>query len=175
MIQENNMVTTLRKGRAKLSTDMEAEEVGVGERPVRKPASKQKKIVAAKNPKSPDSLKTSPGVAENENSRKAGRRGKVANETDKVAKTDRAVKAAKPGKAYNTADTGTTSPETKKNKLRRDNYSIPESEHKQLAVLKKRCTDQGRAIKKSYLLRAGIVALTRMNDKEFLSAIERIK
>jgi hypothetical protein len=175
MIQENNMVTTLRKGRAKLSTDMEAEEVGVGERPVRKPASKQKKIVAAKNPKSPDSLKTSPGLTENENSRKSERRGKVAKETDKVAKTDKAVKAAKSGKAYSTADTGTTPPETKKNKLRRDSYSIPESEHKQLAVLKKRCADQGRPIKKSYLLRAGIQALTRMNDNEFFTAIKRIK
>ncbi len=63
----------------------------------------------------------------------------------------------------------------KKNKLRRDSYSIPESEHKQLAVLKKRCAEQGRPIKKSYLLRAGIQVLTRMNDNEFFTAIERIK
>ena len=42
-------------------------------------------------------------------------------------------------------------------------------------MLKKRCTDQGRPLKKSYLLRAGILALTRMNDNEFFSAIERIK
>jgi hypothetical protein len=104
--------------------------------------------------------------------RKPARRGRIANETDKAAKTDKAVKAVRDVEVE--ADiTANSTP--KKNKLRRDSYSIPESEHKQLAVLKKRCTDQGRAIKKSYLLRAGIVALTRMNDKEFLSAIECIK
>jgi hypothetical protein len=175
MIQENTMTTTSRKVRAKLGTDMETEEVGAGEKRVRKPTSKQENVVAAKSPKSPASLKTGPSVTENEKPRKPERRGKVTNETDKVAKTDKAVKPAKSGKAYNTANTDNTSPETKKNKLRRDSYSIPESEHKQLAVLKKRCTDQGRPIKKSYLLRAGIAALTRMNDNEFFSAIERIK
>ena len=156
---------------------MEKEEVvGAEEKPVRKPAPKQKKVIAAKSLKSSAPLKTGQSAAESEMPRKPARRGKIANETDKVAKTDKAVKAVRDvelDKADKADITANSTP--KKNKLRRDSYSIPESEHKQLAVLKKRCADQGRPIKKSYLLRAGIQALTRMNDNEFFTAIERIK
>ncbi|SFH13907.1 hypothetical protein SAMN05216299_10182 [Nitrosospira sp. Nsp14] len=177
------MTMTSRKGRAKSSTDMEKEEaVGAEEKPVRKPAPKQKKVIAAKSLKSSAPLKTGQSAAESEMPRKPARRGKIANETDKaaktdkVAKTDKAVKAVRDvelDKADKTDITANSTP--KKNKLRHDSYSIPENEHKQLAVLKKRCADQGRPIKKSYLLRAGIQALTRMNDNEFFNAIERIK
>ena len=174
------MIPTPRNGRAKLSANMEKEEVvGAEEKPVRKPAPKQKKVVAAKSLKSSAPLKTGQSSVESETPRKPARRGKIANETDKAAKTDKAVKAVKAvraikeDKAEKVDITANSTP--KKNKLRRDSYSIPESEHKQLTVLKKRCADQGRPIKKSYLLRAGIQALTRMNDKEFFTAIERIK
>jgi hypothetical protein len=57
----------------------------------------------------------------------------------------------------------------------RDSYSIPETEHKQIAALKKRCVDQGKPVKKSYLLRAGLQTLVQMDDKELVTAVERIK
>ena len=168
------MTPTPRNGRAKLSANMEKEEVvGAEEKPVRKPAPKQKKVVAARRLKSSAPVKTGQSAAESETSRKPTRRGKIANEADKAGKTDRAVKAVRDVEVDKANITANSTP--KKNKLRRDSYSIPESEHKQLTVLKKRCADQGRPIKKSYLLRAGIQALTRMNDKEFFTAIERIK
>jgi hypothetical protein len=167
------MTPAPRNRRRNLSANMETEEaVGAEEKPVRKPAPKQKKVIAAKSLKSSAPLKTGQSAAESEMPRKPARRGKIANETDKAAKTDKAVKAVRDVEVE--ADiTANSTP--KKNKLRRDSYSIPESEHKQLAVLKKRCADQGRPIKKSYLLRAGIQALTRMNDNEFFTAIKRIK
>lgn len=174
------MTPTRRNGRANLSANIEKEEVvGTDEKPGRKSVPKQKKVVAAKSLKSSAPLKTGQSAAESETPRKPARRGKIANETDKAAKTDKAVKAVKAvrdvevDKADKADITANSTP--KKNKLRRDSYSIPESEHKQLAVLKKRCANQGRPIKKSYLLRAGIQALTRMNDNEFFTAIERIK
>ena len=174
------MTPTPRNGRAKLSANMEKEEVvGAEEKPVHKPAPKQKKFVAATSLKSSAALKTGQSAAESETPPKPARRGKIANEADRTAKTDKAVKAVKAVRADKTDKTdkadNTANSTPKKNKLRRDSYSIPESEHKQLAVLKKRCADQGRPIKKSYLLRAGIQALTRMNDNEFFTAIERIK
>jgi hypothetical protein len=88
------------------------------------------------------------------------RQAKVAIESPRGNKTDKtAYVAAAP----------------KKNKLRRDSYSIPESEHKQLVALKKRCIDLGALLKKSYLLRAGIQVLALMDDKELLAAIGRVK
>jgi hypothetical protein len=67
------------------------------------------------------------------------------------------------------------SAKTKKPKLVRDSYTIPESEHKQLAALKERCLGLGKALKKSELLRAGIHALVLMSDAEFLAAVSRVK
>ena len=177
------MTPTPRNGRRNLSANMEKEEVvGAEEKPVRKPAPKQKKVIAAKSLKSSAPLKTGQSAAESEMPRKPARRGKIANETDKAAKTDKVAKTDKAVKAVRDVELDkadkadiTANSTPKKNKLRRDSYSIPENEHKQLVVLKKRCADQGRPIKKSYLLRAGIQALTRMNDNEFFTAIERIK
>ena len=63
----------------------------------------------------------------------------------------------------------------KKNKRIRDSYSIPESEHKQISMLKKRCLDQGRPVKKSEVLRAGILVLAQMDDTELLAVMERIE
>lgn len=63
----------------------------------------------------------------------------------------------------------------KKNKRIRDSYSIPESEHKQISMLKKRCLDQGRPTKKSEILRAGILVLAQMDDAELLAVMERIE
>ncbi|SEN97429.1 hypothetical protein SAMN05216404_10994 [Nitrosospira multiformis] len=62
----------------------------------------------------------------------------------------------------------------KKNKRIRDSYSIPENEHKQISMLKKRCLDQGRRAKKSQILRAGILVLAQMDDTELLAVMERI-
>lgn len=72
------------------------------------------------------------------------------------------------GEFFNTA-------RPKKNKRIRDSYSIPESEHKQISMLKKRCLDQGRPVKKSEVLRAGILVLTQMDDAELLAVMERIE
>ena len=92
------MTPTPRNGRRNLSANMEKEEVvGAEEKPVRKPAPKQKKVIAAKSLKSSAPLKTGQSAAENEMPRKPARRGKIANETDKAAKTDKVltVKAVK--------------------------------------------------------------------------------
>ncbi len=66
----------------------------------------------------------------------------------------------------------------KKVKLVRDSYAMPEAEHQQIAVLKKRLAAKGVEVKKSELLRAGFAVLTALNDAELkavMSHIERIK
>lgn len=59
-------------------------------------------------------------------------------------------------------------------KVLRDSYSIPEDEHKAIDTLKKRCDGHGRQVKKSYLLRAGLRVLAKMDDNELLAAVERV-
>ena len=73
--------------------------------------------------------------------------------------------AAKPAKA-------------RKVKLVRDSYAMPESEYAQIGALKKRLAALGNEVKKSELLRGGIVALVTLDDaalKEMMARVERIK
>ena len=66
--------------------------------------------------------------------------------------------AAKPAKAH-------------KPKLVRDSFTMPKDEYQALDVLKGRALGLEKHVRKSELLRAGIRALSAMNDREFLKAI----
>ena len=162
------MTKTLRKEGGKPNAGKENEEAVVPGKLARKPPLRQNKA-SAKSSESTATVKSSHGVPENEKPRKPLRQPKVTSEPVKAGRTQKAEKAEKIEKAEDTA------PAPKKSKLKRDSYSIPESEHKQIALLKKRCVDQGKPIKKSYLLRAGIQVLTMMDDAELLSAVARVK
>jgi hypothetical protein len=170
LIQEKKMTKSLRTERTKSNAGKENEEAVASVKPARKPSPKPN-TASAKSSESTATVKSSHSVPVNAKPRKPVRQAKVASEPAKADK-DKAAKAAKADKADKAGDIAI---EPKKSKLRRDSYSIPESEHKQIAVLKKRCTDQGKPIKKSFLLRAGIQVLTLMDDDELLSAVGRVK
>jgi hypothetical protein len=70
--------------------------------------------------------------------------------------------AAKPAKIHKPAH---------KPKLVRDSFTIPKDEYQVLESLKARALDLGQHARKSELLRAGIRALSTMNDRAFLKAI----
>jgi hypothetical protein len=59
----------------------------------------------------------------------------------------------------------------KKVKVVRDSFTIPKSELLQIGESKKRALALGVEIKKSELIRAGLQALTRMNDAAFKKAL----
>ena len=59
----------------------------------------------------------------------------------------------------------------KKPKLVRDSYTIPKNEYEAIATLKARALKQGMAIKKSELLRAGLMTLAFMSDAAFAKAL----
>jgi hypothetical protein len=181
---EKNMTATSRRERVKLNASTENEKTTARGTRTPSPALKQNKAVGAKSAESAASVKTSQSVTEKEKPRQPVRQAKVANEPTKAARATKAAKVGEADKAVKTVKTARTSKiaeadnaatASKKNKLRRDSYSIPESEHKQIAVLKKRCMDQGTPIKKSYLLRAGLQVLTLMDDDELVVAVARVK
>lgn len=59
----------------------------------------------------------------------------------------------------------------KKPKLVRDSFTIPKNEYEAIATLKARALKQGLSIKKSELLRAGLMTLAFMSDAAFAKAV----
>jgi hypothetical protein len=62
----------------------------------------------------------------------------------------------------------------KKVKVVRDSFTIPKSELLQIGESKKRALALGVEIKKSELIRAGLQALTSMNDAAFKKALSNV-
>ena len=78
------------------------------------------------------------------------------------------VVAANPGDGHLTAD------RPKKIKLVRDNLTISKSELLMLRQLKQRLGKVGATVKKSEILRAGIMALAAMNDAALAAALAAV-
>ncbi len=62
----------------------------------------------------------------------------------------------------------------KKSKLVRDSFTIPKDEYAAIDALKARALPLGVAIKKSELLRAGLMALAAMSDAKFKAALAAV-
>jgi hypothetical protein len=71
-------------------------------------------------------------------------------------------------------DKSTSADKDKKPKLVRDSFTIPKDEYAALDTLKARAMKGGLAIKKSELLRAGLVALSKMGDADFKAALAAV-
>jgi len=61
-----------------------------------------------------------------------------------------------------------------KHKLVRDSFTIPKAEYVVLEGLKHRAAELKRPTKKSELIRAGIAALKKLGDAEFLAAVNGV-
>lgn len=62
----------------------------------------------------------------------------------------------------------------KKPKLVRDSFTMPKDEYQAIETLKMRSTGLKRSTKKSELLRAGIMALSAMSDKDFTAILAKV-
>jgi hypothetical protein len=65
-----------------------------------------------------------------------------------------------------------------KQKMVRDSFTMPADDYAKLSILKTKCLENGIEVKKSELIRAGLIALSNMPDKVLLNAVtgvERIK
>lgn len=63
---------------------------------------------------------------------------------------------------------------TKKPKLVRDSFTMPEREYALIAALKKRCLAAGVPAKKSEILRAAVANLAKLRDASVVSALRRL-
>jgi len=62
----------------------------------------------------------------------------------------------------------------KKPKLVRDSFTIPKTEYAAIDALKTRAMAQGSSVKKSELLRAGLLALQAMTEAQFKAAVAAV-
>jgi hypothetical protein len=98
--------------------------------------------------------------------------------TKPVAEKPATKAQAKPATPQASMKKSTTAPakplKDKKVKVVRDSFTIPKTELLQIAEMKKRALGLGIGIKKSELIRAGLSALTGMNEASFKKAISSV-
>ncbi len=59
-------------------------------------------------------------------------------------------------------------------KVVRDSFSMPEADYEKLIDLKKKCTASGIHVKKSELIRLGLLQLSKLSNASLLSSAKRI-
>ena len=85
----------------------------------------------------------------------------AANSTLAYVPPPRPAKAAKP-------------PKLKKPKPVRDSFTMPKGEYQLIDLLKQRAAAKQRHVKKSEILRAGILALANMTDAQLFAALDHV-
>ena len=84
------------------------------------------------------------------------------------------VKEAKAAAPVVVTEPSAKSARTNKLKLVRDSFTMPKDEYQAIDALKGRALGLEKHVRKSELLRAGIRALSAMNDRAFLKAISAV-
>lgn len=88
--------------------------------------------------------------------------------------TGRKAQARGTGKAATPPAETPASGKTKKIKVMRDSFTIPKNEFAQIAEMKKKAMGLGIDIKKSELIRAGLLLLNAMSDAAFKKALANV-
>lgn len=139
----------------------QAKPVGKSEPKIASKAAPKAKPNAATKADSTAVTKATPKTAPKTASNAAAPVGKVKTAAPKPAVNKPAVSPAKPAK-------------DKKVKVVRDSFTIPKNELLQIGESKKRALGLGVEIKKSELIRAGLQALTSLNDAAFKKALASV-
>lgn len=98
-----------------------------------------------------------------------------------ATRTETRIPAAKPAttatKAANTSKLQREQKDDtpKKIKMVRDSFSMPENDYSQFAILKRKCLLAGIPVKKSELLRAGLICLSKLSDSRLLSVVGQVE
>ncbi|MFJ1258161.1 hypothetical protein [Cupriavidus sp. CuC1] len=93
----------------------------------------------------------------------------------KPTKLEAHAEAAVPDKAVPKKAVPKKAQGAKKEKVLRDSFTMPKSDYAKIAELKQRCLDAGVHIKKSEILRAGLLLLAATSPKQFLTAVSKVE
>ena len=87
-------------------------------------------------------------------------------QTSAPTKTKLAAPSTAPGKKAKGA---------KKEKVVRDSFTMPKSDYDKIAALKLKCAENGVAVKKSELLRAGLLILATATAEQLIAAVGAVE
>lgn len=96
----------------------------------------------------------------------------------KPASTKKVAKAKRPAAAETapvSAPVQAKAKRAKKDKVVRDSFTMPKSDYDKIAALKKKCLDAGVSVKKSELLRAGLLMLESASPKRLVAAVSSVE
>ena len=120
--------------------------------------------------------KSAPAKAAPAAAKKTAVRSPVARKSPSAKKAVPAKKAAhEPAPFVAKVKKAGKSAKTKKPKLVRDSFTMPDGEYALIAALKKRCLDAGVSVKKSEILRAAVANLAKLSDASVLAAVRRLE
>jgi hypothetical protein len=128
------------------------------------------------------------GAAEQKKPTVSKKAGKSPQSKDEATKAVKAAKAVKPVKAAKTVKAKSEKPASRSNakpakkaaapkrdKVVRDSFTMPKSDYRKIAELKERCLEAGLHIKKSEILRAGLLALVAKQPKQLVAAVKKLE
>jgi hypothetical protein len=90
-------------------------------------------------------------------------------------KAERQKRAAAAEAAPVSATAEEKSKRVKKEKVVRDSFTMPKSDYAKIAALKEKCLEAGVSVKKSELLRAGLLLLESAPSKRLLAAVSAVE
>ncbi|MGF6595805.1 hypothetical protein P3T23_000512 [Paraburkholderia sp. GAS448] len=90
-------------------------------------------------------------------------------------KAERRKRAAAAEAAPVSATAEEKSKRVKKEKVVRDSFTMPKSDYAKIAALKEKCLEAGVSVKKSELLRAGLLLLESAPSKRLLAAVSAVE
>ncbi len=136
-------------------------------------ANKPAKVAVASNKKSSAAAKPLSKPAAKSPSRAVARPAKKS----PVATTKSTVKKTSPVPAV-AVKSEKAAKVAKKQKVVRDSFTMPQSEYQKIGQIKALCLKSGLQVKKSEVLRAGVIALCAMTDAQLnqvMGALDKIK
>ncbi|WP_321812835.1 MULTISPECIES: hypothetical protein [unclassified Burkholderia] len=98
---------------------------------------------------------------------------KKAAKATKETKTPKAAKA--PAQAPVAPSADTKEKRAKKPKVVRDSFTMPKQDYDKIQALKQKCLEAGVAVKKSELLRAGLIMLEAAATTRLLAAVKAVE
>lgn len=154
-----------------------------------KPAATPKKAAASKKPVAPKAAASKPVAkapvkdAKETKDAKEAKPAKAAKTAAKPADTAAPAKVAKTDVSKKTAagskaaqDKKVKAPKVEKvEKVVRDSFTMPKSDYAKIAALKQKCLDEGVHVKKSELLRAGLLLLESASAKRLVAVIGELE
>ena len=119
--------------------------------------------------------KSADGEMSSEKSTEAAVTAPAKKQTRSAKKTPKQQPAAVPETVTSEVVATSKGKRTKKEKVVRDSFTMPKSDYEKIAELKQKCLTAGVSVKKSEILRAGLLLLEAAAPKRLMAAVAAVE